>query len=76
LPNLLQWIADGLITNHPIAGELYSARRAGGAFLNGQPIKVSGATDLTRARICVGFSYPPAGRGTCARRRITPVGEL
>jgi len=42
---------------HPIAGELYSARRAGGAFLNGQPIKVSGATDLTRARICVGFSY-------------------
>jgi myo-inositol-1(or 4)-monophosphatase len=45
------------IIYHPIAGELYSARRAGGAFLNGQPIKVSGATDLTRARICVGFSY-------------------
>ena len=41
----------------PVAGELYSARRGGGAFLNGQPIKVSGETDLKRARICVGFSY-------------------
>ena len=41
----------------PLAGEFYSARRGGGAFLNGQPIKVSGETDLTRARICVGFSY-------------------
>jgi myo-inositol-1(or 4)-monophosphatase len=41
----------------PLAGEFYSARRGGGAFLNGQPIKVSGETDLTHARICVGFSY-------------------
>jgi myo-inositol-1(or 4)-monophosphatase len=41
----------------PIADELYAARVKGGAFLNGQPIKVSGETDLTRARICVGFSY-------------------
>jgi myo-inositol-1(or 4)-monophosphatase len=45
------------IIYHPVAGELYSARRGGGAFLNGQPIKVSGEMDLTRARICVGFSY-------------------
>jgi myo-inositol-1(or 4)-monophosphatase len=45
------------IIHHPLAGELYSARRGGGAFLNGQPIKVSGETDLTRARVCVGFSY-------------------
>jgi myo-inositol-1(or 4)-monophosphatase len=45
------------IIYHPLAAELYSARKAGGAFLNGQPIKVSGETDPTRARICVGFSY-------------------
>lgn len=45
------------IIYQPLAGELYSARSGGGAFLNGQPIKVSGETDLTRARICVGFSY-------------------
>ena len=45
------------IIHHPLAGELYSARSGGGAFLNGRPIKVSGETDLTRARVCVGFSY-------------------
>ena len=45
------------IIYHPLAGELYSARSGGGAFLNGQRIKVSGETDLTRARVCVGFSY-------------------
>jgi len=45
------------IIYQPLAGELYSARSGGGALLNGQPIKVSGETDLTRARICVGFSY-------------------
>jgi myo-inositol-1(or 4)-monophosphatase len=45
------------IIYHPLAAELYSARKGGGAFLNGQPIKVSGESDLRRARICVGFSY-------------------
>jgi myo-inositol-1(or 4)-monophosphatase len=41
----------------PLAAELYSARKGGGAFVNGQPIKVSGESDLRSARICVGFSY-------------------
>lgn len=45
------------IIYQPLSAELYSGRKGGGAFLNGQPIKVSGATDLKRARICVGFSY-------------------
>jgi len=49
-------LALGIIY-HPLAAELYSARKGGGAFLNGQPIKVSGETELTHARICVGFSY-------------------
>jgi myo-inositol-1(or 4)-monophosphatase len=42
---------------HPAAGELFSARRGGGAFVNGAPMKVSGEADLKRARVCVGFSY-------------------
>jgi myo-inositol-1(or 4)-monophosphatase len=42
---------------HPAEGELFSARSGGGAFLNGAPIKVSGETDLTRARLGMGFSY-------------------
>lgn len=41
----------------PLFGELFAARRDGGAFLNGQPIRVSGETDATRARLCIGFSY-------------------
>jgi myo-inositol-1(or 4)-monophosphatase len=45
------------IVHDPLADELYTATRGGGAFLNGQPIRVSGETDLTRARVCVGFSY-------------------
>ena len=42
---------------HPSADELFSAARGSGAFLNGAPMKVSGATDITRARVCLGFSY-------------------
>jgi myo-inositol-1(or 4)-monophosphatase len=48
--------ALGLVYD-PVAGELFTAVCGGGAQLNGSPIQVSGETDLTRARICVGFSY-------------------
>ncbi len=41
----------------PLADELFSARQGGGAYLNGKPIEVSGETEITRARMCVGFSY-------------------
>jgi myo-inositol-1(or 4)-monophosphatase len=46
----------GLIFD-PMRRELFHAVRGGGAFLNGAPIRVSGETELGRARICVGFSY-------------------
>jgi myo-inositol-1(or 4)-monophosphatase len=49
-------LALGIIY-HPLAGELYSARRGGGAYLNGHAIKVSGEVDIKRARIGIGFSY-------------------
>ncbi len=42
---------------HPAADELFSARRGGGAFVNDTRIHVSGETELTRARVGVGFSY-------------------
>jgi myo-inositol-1(or 4)-monophosphatase len=41
----------------PCADELFSAARGGGTLLNGAPVKVSGETELTRARLCVGFSF-------------------
>lgn len=52
-------LALGIIY-HPLAAELYSARKGGGAFLNGHPMKVSGETDIKSARIGIGFSYRTA----------------
>ncbi len=45
---------------HPTEDELFLAAAGGGAFVNGVPMKVSGETDIKRARICVGFSYRKA----------------
>jgi myo-inositol-1(or 4)-monophosphatase len=45
------------VVYQPPADELFTARAGGGAALNGRPIAVSGETDLSRARVCVGFSY-------------------
>jgi myo-inositol-1(or 4)-monophosphatase len=42
---------------HPANEELFSARHGRGAFLNEAPIRVSGETDVKRARIGVGFSF-------------------
>lgn len=41
----------------PVNEEMFSAALGGGAFLNGEPIRVSGETDLGRARIGIGYSY-------------------
>ena len=41
-------ITVGVIHN-PVTGELYTARRGAGAFLNGERIQVSGEADLSRA---------------------------
>lgn len=38
----------GVVFN-PILGEMYQAVRGGGAFLNGQPIRVSDTTQLSKA---------------------------
>lgn len=54
-------VVDGEFTlgiiYQPLAAELYSARKGGGALLNGHAIKVSGETDIKHARIGIGFSY-------------------
>lgn len=34
------------VVHNPVTGELYTARRGGGAFLNGAPIRVSSVDDL------------------------------
>lgn len=52
---------DGLIevavVYDPVARELFSAERGGGARLNGAPIRVSTRSELVDALLCTGFPY-------------------
>jgi myo-inositol-1(or 4)-monophosphatase len=41
----------------PTRKELFTAERSGGAFLNGQPIRVSSARELVDAMLVTGFPY-------------------
>jgi myo-inositol-1(or 4)-monophosphatase len=41
----------------PLRGELFSAIKGGGAFLNNVPIKVSEESDINRALVATGFPY-------------------
>jgi myo-inositol-1(or 4)-monophosphatase len=59
----------------PIADELFAARRGGGATVNGRPMRVSGATDIRRATIELGWSTRrPAEVYTETVRRILAEG--
>ena len=41
----------------PVRPELFAAVRGEGATLHGEPIRVSGRTELARAMVATGFSY-------------------
>ncbi len=45
------------VVHNPFAGETFTAVAGQGAFLNDQPIKVSGKTALNRALVGTGFPY-------------------
>jgi myo-inositol-1(or 4)-monophosphatase len=44
-------------TVDPTRGEVFLARRGGGATLDGAPLRVSGVALLERALVCTGFPY-------------------
>lgn len=46
----------------PVHNELFTATRGGGAFLNGEPLKVAGAPDLATSLVGTGFSYDALNR--------------
>jgi myo-inositol-1(or 4)-monophosphatase len=46
----------GFLLN-PVTGELFSSLAGGGAFLNDDPIRVSGITDLAQANMGMGFAH-------------------
>jgi len=50
------------VTYAPVLGEVYWARRGGGAFRNGRPIRVARRRRLEDALLCTGFSYGLAWR--------------
>lgn len=60
----------------PIADELFAARRGGGATVNGRPMRVSGATDIRRATIELGWSSrrPPEVYTETVRRILASGG--
>ena len=44
------------VINEPSTGEVFHARRGGGAFLNSRPIRTSSAASLTEGSVGTGFS--------------------
>ncbi|HEY0387456.1 MAG TPA: inositol monophosphatase family protein [Gaiellales bacterium] len=58
------------VVHHPSIGETFTGVRGGGAFLNGRPIAVSEARDLSRSLIATGFSYSAEVREGQARSLV------
>ncbi len=52
----------------PALGEMYTAIRGEGAFLNGSPINVRNNSELSDALVCTGFSYRVHERTQHAQR--------
>jgi myo-inositol-1(or 4)-monophosphatase len=51
----------GVVVDAP-KGEVFTATKGGGAFADGQPIRVSGCTELSTALVGTGFGYDPDRR--------------
>ena len=50
----------------PVRGEYFCAARGEGATLNGEPIRVSGETELIECMLATGFPHDPSAWGTPA----------
>jgi myo-inositol-1(or 4)-monophosphatase len=62
-----------------LRGELFSARLGGGAWLDGEPIAVSGCTELASALVTTGFAYQSQRRdaqGEVAHRVLSRARDL
>jgi myo-inositol-1(or 4)-monophosphatase len=68
----------GVVVDAP-KGEVFTATLGGGAFADGRPIQVSGATDLSQALVGTGFGYDPVRRQVQAeviQHLITKVRDI
>lgn len=66
--------AVGAVYN-PLLDDMYSARRGGGALLNGSPRRVSGVDRLERAFLATGFAYDVAAMDV-ERNNLGPFGRF
>jgi myo-inositol-1(or 4)-monophosphatase len=55
-------VVAGVVVNAR-SGEVWTASRGDGAFLDGRPVRVNSAPDLSLALIATGFGYDSARRG-------------
>ncbi|MGN6544421.1 MAG: inositol monophosphatase family protein [Aureliella sp.] len=62
----------GVVVN-PVRGDWYWATRGGGAFYNGQPIKVNNEARLDQTMVGVGFYYD---RGAMMEATLAAVGDF
>ncbi len=60
----------------PTAAEVFTARRGGGAFCNGRPVRCSDTVDLGKALVATGFSYDPARRRRQGARIAALIGSI
>jgi myo-inositol-1(or 4)-monophosphatase len=60
----------------PVVGEMFSARRRGGATLDGRPLRVSAVDTLARAMVATGFNYRPDVRDRQGRRLARMVARV
>ncbi|MDQ3757468.1 MAG: inositol monophosphatase [Actinomycetota bacterium] len=70
---------DGEVTagvvHDPVHGETFTALRGGGAWCNGEALRVAGAAELATALVGTGFSYDAVERGRQAAllARVLPA---
>jgi len=50
------------VVHNAVANETFTALRGGGAFLNGEKVRVSQVAKVADALICTGFSYDKGPR--------------
>ena len=60
----------------PVSGELFAARRGGGATLNGEPIRCTDRDDLALALVATGFAYDAGRRAAQAARVARIIGSI
>jgi myo-inositol-1(or 4)-monophosphatase len=50
------------VVHNPVSGEVWTARRGNGAFLNGREVRVNQPPELAMALVATGFGYAPEAR--------------